>query len=50
MKNVPGVTAKAKNKALSTGDIVVKIAGSRPDLEKAFAFYLGQRNYNVLPQ
>lgn len=50
MKNVPGVTAKTKKKALPNGDIIVKIDGSRSDLEKAFAFYLGQRSFGALPQ
>ena len=48
MKNVPGVTAVAKKVALPNGDIKVKISGSRPDLEKAFAFYVGQKSFNGL--
>lgn len=50
MKNVPGVIAKTMNKVHSNGDITVKISGSRPDLERAFAFYVGERSYGSLSQ
>ena len=50
MKNVPGITAKARKTAKPNGDIVVKISGSRRDLERAFAFYLGQKDFILLPQ
>ena len=50
MKNVPGVVAKANKNPKPNGDIVVKISGSRSDLEKAFAFYLGQKDFIMLPQ
>ena len=50
MKNVPGVTALAKKAPAANGDIIVKISGSRPDLEKAFAFYVGQHDYASLPR
>jgi len=50
MKNVPGVFAKANKNPKPNGDIVVKISGSRGDLERAFAFYLGQKDFMRLPQ
>ena len=50
MKNVPGITAKAGKKAKPNGDIAVKMSGSRQDLQRAFAFYLGQKSYGALPQ
>ena len=50
MKNVPGVTAIAKKTVRPNGDIVVKISGIKPDLEKAFAFYVGQKDYSSLSQ
>lgn len=50
MKNVPGVTAKAGKMTKPNGDIVVKMSGSRQDLQRAFAFYLGQKSYAALPQ
>lgn len=50
MKNVPGVTALTKKAPAANGDIIVKISGSRPDLEKAFAFYVGQHDYASLPR
>lgn len=50
MKNVPGVFAKANKNPKPNGDIVVKISGSRGDLERAFAFYLGQKDFILLPQ
>lgn len=50
MKNIPGVTAVAKKTPRPNGDIIVKISGMRPDLEKAFAFYVGARDYSLLPQ
>ena len=50
MKHVPGVVAVAKKVARPNGDIVVKISGMKPDLEKAFAFYVGQKDYNTLSQ
>ena len=48
MKNVPGVVAFAKKAIKPNGDILVKISGIRPDLEKAFAFYVGQKDYASL--
>ena len=50
MKNVPGVTAKIRKNTKPNGDIVVKMSGSRQDLQRAFAFYLGQKSYAALPQ
>ena len=43
MKFAPGTIAVVKKAKLSNGDIRVKISGSRPDLEKAFAFYVGEK-------
>ena len=50
MKHVPGVSAIAKKAPTANGDIIVKISGARSDLEKAFAFYVGQKDYAILPQ
>ena len=49
MKNVPGVEAKQK-KVLPNGDLLVKVSGSKTDLEKAFAFYIGKKTYAELSQ
>ena len=50
MKNVPGVVAKTKKTTRPNGDIIVRIEGSRPDLERAFAFYVGEKSFAVLSQ
>lgn len=44
---VPGIEA-SKKKDLPNKDILVKIVGSKEDLQKAFAFYLGQNDYGKL--
>lgn len=48
-KNVPGVDAKVK-KTLENGDLVVTLRGSKDDLEKAFAFYLGKKTFAEVSQ
>ena len=47
-RNVPGVRAEVK-KTLPNGDLLVKMSGTKDNLEKAFAFYVGKEDYKVLP-
>lgn len=47
-RNVPGVKAEVK-KTLPNGDLLVKMSGTKDDLEKAFAFYVGKEDYSILP-
>ena len=49
MQRIPEILAKQK-KILPNGDIAVKISGDVDALKKAFAFYLGQHDYNALPK
>lgn len=49
MKNIPGVDAFTV-RTLPNGDILVRMSGSQTDLEKAFAFYLGQPSFAQLRQ
>ena len=48
-KVVPGVDAKVK-KTLPNADLLIEIHGSKNDLQKAFAFYVGQKDYASLSQ
>ena len=47
MRVVPGTNAIVK-KALPNGDLLVKVFGSKEDLQKAFAFYVGKKSYDEL--
>lgn len=47
-REVPDVDAAVK-KTLPNGDIAVEVAGTREALERAFAFYLGKKEYAKLP-
>ena len=47
-RNVPGVKAEVK-KTLPNGDLLVKMSGTKDNLEKAFAFYVGKEDYDILP-
>lgn len=48
MKNVPGVSATVKKNRRPNGDIVVKMHGSKEDLQRAFAYYVGEKDYMSL--
>ena len=48
-RNVPGVKAEVK-KTLPNGDLLVKMSGTKENLEKAFAFYVGKEDYGILPK
>lgn len=48
-RNVPGVKAEVK-KTLPNGDLLVKMSGTKENLEKAFAFYVGKEDYDILPK
>ena len=47
MRVVPGTNAVVK-KTLPNGDLLVKVLGSKEDLQKAFAFYVGKKSYDEL--
>ena len=46
-KNIQGVKAVVK-KTLPNGDLLVKMSGTKDDLENAFAFYVGKEDYSML--